>query len=317
MIVVVLLAGLWPFDFFPSNKARLSKNGEGIDFYGRGIAYLYRADEALGAGPASLDIFIEPGKEPSNYIAYIFTSYYNEKEVFSLSQWRTNLILRSRPASGQVPLKEVFISDVLLKNTPVFLRISAGEGAITVKVNGKETVFKGITFKGADAKTIVLGNSITGRNPFKGKIKSLALREASGEEAIYPFEKNNSGRGARLEVSEKFIPLKRVALSSPVHDFHLKRYYFVDLFINIFGFVPFGFMTSLVLFRFISQKAFRVYIAVFLFSFLLSLSIEVSQIWLPGRNSSMTDLISNSIGALLGLLLFEFLKRKDIRYLRL
>ncbi len=98
-------------------------------------------------------------------------------------------------------------------------------------------------------------------------------------------------------------------------DFYLREinHYFYhpsnlgDFLTNIIFFIPFGFSLSYLL---IDKKIIwrRIAIVIVLASFSLSLTVETLQIFLPSRSSSLTDIISNSFGGLLGCLGFYTLK---------
>lgn len=73
-----------------------------------------------------------------------------------------------------------------------------------------------------------------------------------------------------------------------------------DVYLNIAGFVPFGFMLATSIRE--GRKPGRVVLFVCAASFLLSFSIEFIQNWLPSRVSSNLDLATNVAGGLIGAL---------------
>jgi VanZ family protein len=78
----------------------------------------------------------------------------------------------------------------------------------------------------------------------------------------------------------------------------------IDLAVNIFGFTPVGFV-FLAFFtevKPIRHAAFKVV----LIGFLLSLTIEVSQWFLPNRDSGMADLVTNTTGTAIGVLFYRY-----------
>ncbi|MEN3113414.1 VanZ family protein [Uliginosibacterium paludis] len=74
----------------------------------------------------------------------------------------------------------------------------------------------------------------------------------------------------------------------------------VDVYLNIAGFVPFGFMLAASIRE--GRKPGRVVLFVCAASFLLSFSIEFIQNWLPSRVSSNLDLATNFAGGFIGAL---------------
>jgi glycopeptide antibiotics resistance protein len=83
-----------------------------------------------------------------------------------------------------------------------------------------------------------------------------------------------------------------------------------DLVLNVFFFVPLG----LGLAAFVHKRNrfnLQILIAVFLVSFCLSLLVEVCQLFLISRNSSFTDILTNSLGGILGGIIFLLLARFD------
>ena len=73
-----------------------------------------------------------------------------------------------------------------------------------------------------------------------------------------------------------------------------------DVTLNLLGFVPFGFMVCLRLLmrgKPSPRSCFFLAIAV---GFAVSLAIELTQVWLPGRDSSLLDLTTNTMGSAIG-----------------
>ena len=82
-----------------------------------------------------------------------------------------------------------------------------------------------------------------------------------------------------------------LATSTPSHSLTL------DTVVNFIGFMPFGAALAIVL----RPRAPRRIILITLFiGFALSLTIELTQAWMPSRDSSLRDLLLNTAGAPLG-----------------
>lgn len=76
----------------------------------------------------------------------------------------------------------------------------------------------------------------------------------------------------------------------------------IDILGNIAMFVPFGILASLLL-KQERQSAWKRGLLVFSAGLLFSLSIEIIQFWLPTRTSDIDDVIFNTGGTLLGVIL--------------
>jgi glycopeptide antibiotics resistance protein len=76
-----------------------------------------------------------------------------------------------------------------------------------------------------------------------------------------------------------------------------------DLLINIVGFIPFGFVVSA--YCSLAGGIKRPATVAILLGFMVSFTIEFCQAFLPTRNSGTTDLITNTFGTSLGVLLFR------------
>ncbi len=94
--------------------------------------------------------------------------------------------------------------------------------------------------------------------------------------------------------------LKKQILSIPWSHFEPNRGFFSDTIINLLGFVPLGFVLSIVLGgsgRLSNRDVLMTTVAM---CFVFSLSIEIAQAWLPSRSSSLQDWVLNTSGGWLG-----------------
>jgi glycopeptide antibiotics resistance protein len=79
------------------------------------------------------------------------------------------------------------------------------------------------------------------------------------------------------------------------------RGYWFDMGVNVAGFIPFGFFFAL--WFSLTPGIARPRLTAILLGFAISLLIETLQYFLPTRDSSMTDLLNNTIGTALGVFL--------------
>ncbi len=101
-----------------------------------------------------------------------------------------------------------------------------------------------------------------------------------------------------LEIPANFnVPHKRM-LASAVEEFESTRSYLNDVLQNIAGFVPLG-MILCVYFCFTRSRAQSLLYATLVGGF-LSFTIEFLQFYIPRRNSGTTDIITNTLGAVIG-----------------
>jgi glycopeptide antibiotics resistance protein len=136
---------------------------------------------------------------------------------------------------------------------------------------------------------IVFGNNASLRSPWKGILSSISFNRS-----IDSFN--------LIQVPRQLIPLKAEMLTPPWKDIRMERGYAIDLIVNLLGFVPLGFSLCLLLHYVFSIHYYR-YIVI-LFSFLTSLFIECAQAYLITRTSQLSDLILNSWGGVLGVVLY-------------
>jgi glycopeptide antibiotics resistance protein len=94
-------------------------------------------------------------------------------------------------------------------------------------------------------------------------------------------------------------PAKR-ALTPPwrVHAFNLS--FWKDASVNVLGFIPFGFALCAWMRRDGGRKPLPVPFMVVLMGAGISLLIELLQVYLPTRDSSLTDLVNNILGTYVG-----------------
>jgi glycopeptide antibiotics resistance protein len=123
--------------------------------------------------------------------------------------------------------------------------------------------------------------------------------EASGSEIKDQLNRHT------LSMPNRFQMIQKVILEPPWKDFRWKFYYFEDIFMNLIGFIPFGFLTfTLLKSKPKSQRGASIFVIVL--GFLISILIETIQVYLPSRDSQAMDVLANTFGTYLGIILFRF-----------
>ncbi len=190
---------------------------------------------------------------------------------------------------------------------------------------------------GEEKLRLVLGNSVYGKSSWKGQIYSASFylkrnfvndfrtMEQSYTEtddflknnnkfnsfADFSFSKCNASSNnfctqvldssgtVSLVIPEYISLLNRSAVLSFKYNFRSKgagR----DIILNIMGFIPLGFFLCSLLLHLHEHDRAKVVFYTFFICFLISIFIEILQAWIPGRSSSMFDLVLNSFGAIIG-----------------
>ena len=188
---------------------------------------------------------------------------------------------------------------------------------------------------------LVVGNSLNGNNPWIGKILGLAFYDrvlqddaqlqhyhawrrtanfstfnSQRPRLLYVFDEgkgkkayNKIGDGLDLIVPQWMKVLRMQVLSWPRIENFARTNMVEDILINLAGFVPFGFLFVSTITRLEGIEEKTASKITLLFAFTFSLCIEIIQVWIPSRDSSMLDLIFNTLGGWIGILLFKYIRR--------
>jgi hypothetical protein len=334
----ILVAGLWPFHA-PRNEVSWLTDRNGLFFgkYGSIVsAGSFKADPAQANGSRSLEILLEPRRVDSS--GTILAFYWPENRIvpFSLHQSLGDLVLQ-RPSDDPSHPEEVrvYVDDVFSQQKLVLVTISSSEAGTTVYADGAVVKRTGnFRLSSQDLTgTLIVGNSPVRREDWSGQLAGLAVydRELTKDEVAEHYENWTKGKRANLAGSEaalalylfnegngsvvhdqvtpatdllipkRFFVFDQLFLERPWDEFRNDQDYWKNNGINAFGFIPLGFF----FYAYFSsvrrtKRALAITIA---FGFAISLTIEVLQAWLPTRDSGMTDLITNTLGTVLGAIL--------------
>jgi hypothetical protein len=249
-----------------------------------------------------------------------------------IGQWEDSLVLKLK-AFGRIDPVHFETEGVLKKGEKSSIAIVFNGEKLLLYDNGKiknEKKTGSLSFANWDGSyPLVIGSEATGKFPWKGiihsikifdrallpgEIERLALRGNAQIDSVMPLidysfdaggaEIKDGGKGepANLVIPKRFKPYKRAFLEKPCSLKEIPRNV-GDILINLFGFIPLGFLLSAFLAgRHCSSK--RALFLSVVFGFLISLMIETLQAFLPTRYSNMSDLVANTVGAGIGSIVY-------------
>ena len=351
ILLIFLVAGLWPFNFNARNKVTWLKSQNGVYFYGHGIIVgtdiRNRGEKApFSEKSITLEIWLRPLLETTN-LPHILTLFDGKSpELFLVGQWKSHLVIRSRMEDSVArirdkPYREIGLQNGLLKNQDTFITITSGTGGTVVYLNGKTIQSYSNYNMLADVSErplrFILGNSPTGKGFWTGNIMGFAfynrvlttdqvfknyqtwtgktLPFVSPDEGclgMYLFDErkgatihNKAAFNDALVIPAIFNPVQRRILASFRQSFMWDISYVQDIIINVIGFIPFGFFFSALLLKTTRQRRLLTCFAVVILGIGISLAIELSQAYLPTRDSSLTDVVMNAIGTILGVFIYQ------------
>jgi VanZ family protein len=358
VVSTLFAAGLWPFNPFPRNQVAWLDTGKGLQLGDHGVVISkqsFQLSQLNRESFCTLAIRVQPAAFPNGSGTLLGFYTAENPTQFRLMQWRDMLLIKKdyRDTENHLKTIEVDLEHAFLTGEPVSFIITSGPDGSLAYRNGLRSA--GITRMGlscADfAGQLVLGDSAVIDNSWRGKVLDLVIydrelaakeiaseyaswnanqrvQELSGDQHVvahYAFTEGSGrnvhsqpGSAPDLYIPEIFkVPHKKM-LMWPWEESPDKRD-FRDISINILGFVPFGFVFAayLTLNRNVSHST----IVTILCGAAISLTIEILQEYIPGRDSGILDIITNTFGTFLGALLFRWapmqnLTRKLLDFLR-
>ena len=348
VLLGILVAGLWPFHA-PRNEVSWLKNHSGV-FLGRHGSMVSAAPITAESSrkentACALEIWLQPSRQRASGTILAFYRADDGRIPFALRQSLGDLALLrlSQGQEGQFHETRTYVEDVFAQERPVLVTISADEDGTTVYADGvfvsKSTRFK-LGSQDLSGRLIV-GNSPVTTDDWSGQLDGLAVydRELTAAEvaqhfvnwtsrnrkdllsgegmvALYLFAEG-AGSQVRNEVDpqtsllipESFFVLREQFLERPWDEFRQDWNYWKNVGINVVGFIPLGFFFA-PYFRYM-RKIKRATLWAIALGFLVSLTIELLQAFLPTRDSGMTDLITNTLGTALGVMWSGWFFKRD------
>lgn len=342
--LLMLVAGFWQKGGSAVHRPLWLDGGHGLRFSGQSFAYaeqfpiLNEQESAQESAGVVINLSIKPDFLPTpkfGTILELFDRFDQQRIV--IAQWDKSLVvLNNEDFSNRAKQPKIYarlpqddqVHDISIqsdqKGTRVYIdgRLVGQNGKLLLRVPQQPT-----------KSYIVLGNGVRARTPWTGNLYALSISQldlvGDGQQStsrplmIYKFDEGEgvlirdySSNMVNLSIPEKPVILLVSVLDVPSYVQLQEPWMKRDLVMNFLGFIPFGFLLARLLLGASDNSPATALLLSFLISFLFSLSIELTQVLLPQRTSSMVDLVLNSIGGLCGAVLALLLRLLSIRFRR-
>jgi hypothetical protein len=327
----LLFVGLWPFRFMEPNRMSWNDQGNGLRSGGNGAAFA--ADELSLVDAThdafSLELVVESFSHSENDIGRILSIVGADgTEQLFIGEWQDHLVMRflggSRELDAPYALRDGKITCV---------SVTYGHGAVSLFVDGAPIVVRSSLPLRSLAGSLVLGKHRSGGSGWVGQWLALrisrsalsrqdvaerwlswqktgALTSGSTTDqaiALYSFSEqtgriahNLLGPAYTLSIPENVVRKSIQVLHLPFDEFNFSRAYLQDVALNSVGFIPMGYCCALFLLLFRRMSFRRLLVWTTVTCGLISLTIEVTQAFMPSRTSQLSDLILNTAGGLVG-----------------
>jgi hypothetical protein len=343
----ILIAGLWPFNFRPQNGVKVLPGvGLRIDRNGQ-ILSTEPWHIKNQTSQFSVEFWFRPAGTGYAYDSAVLSLSSPGVANFAIGQSGRDLYAAvSIPnANRDAVLRKLWLDGACARDRPLLVTVVSSAEGVVVYLDGHATRSFPVSVAARTLSgTIILGHTPSGDQPWSGDLFGVALydRKLSAGEVIHHIEQWRGGKTQELKEQEGAVGLYdlRTASTSLVRNlgpygpdlvipktFHARSKHTLgwpatwnnstvaDALENIAGFMPMGFLFVLAVGGITRRSLARVSIAAISAAALLSLSIELLQVYLPSRDSSLADLLTNILGAALGSALAIALisRRKHLR----
>lgn len=297
------------------------------------------ATNAADRTPCSLEIWLKPDLpwDSSALLAFYDPGTHRQ---FSLHQSLTDLELRSKRSDEQhrVRTAEFYVDNVFRQGQQRFITLTSDGNQTGVYIDGVlATVASQFPLSAEDfSGELIIANSPVQNDSWQGQLFGLATyrQELSPSQvlehyqtwtkagrpaitsdeyntALYLFDEHE-GRivhnlvksGVDLYIPKRYTVFDEKFLERPWDEYSPNWSYLEDVLINIAGFIPLGFVSMAYLSS--VRKIRRATLLTILLGCAVTLTIEILQAHLPTRDSGMTDLITNTLGTCLGVVVYRW-----------
>jgi VanZ family protein len=335
LVSATLTAGLWPF-CVPRNQVTWIPGENGLRFGEHGTALSWSTLPVLHRNTGcSLELWVKPAMVWTTGTVLTLYNPQSRRE-FSIEQDLTGLVLRVQIGRGHgvEAQKQLWVRDVFRKQHP-FITVASDGVKTTIYLDGQlATVAQGFGLSSEDlAGQVILANSAFNDNSWQGEVNGLAIyrkelnsteaqreygswvdnggpapEQAEGAVALYTFREhsgnvvsNTISSQTNLHIPRQFLVVDKLRFESPWSELHGKGSYLNNAIINIAGLVPLGFILGVYFTQ--VRPVRRATLVTVIIGATVSLAIEYFQSFLPTRYSGVTDLITNTAGAWIGVTL--------------
>jgi hypothetical protein len=333
----ILGFGLWPFTTRPHNDVSWIKNQNGLLFgdYGTILSSAPFRMDGPPDGPCSIELWMQPGLIHDSNTMLAFDSP-KESGGFRIKQSIGDVLVEQESTNRNTPKQRVYVPHALRQDVPLFITLTSGRGGISIYLNGvlvrsssyfhfTRRDFSGQMVVGTspvvnDSWSGVLhGIAFYGRELTAGEVRQnyadwTAFGQPSGLEekqatAVFKFNertgtvvRNQVPGGIDLYIPDHYLVLHPPFLETFWGSMDWGWGFWKDILINVGGFVPLGFFFCVYFSQ--SMPVARATLLTIIFGFAVSFLIEVMQYFLPTRDSGSLDLITNTLGTILGALVY-------------
>jgi VanZ family protein len=334
VLCCILTAGLWPFGDVPNEVSWLSKQ-TGVRFANHGTILSRGEIAEPDAQGCTVELWMRPSSSDDSSTVLAFYGP-NGATGVSLHQSLTDLRLNSHENGGKLVRR--YINDVFYAQKAVFVTVVFGPRSAAVHLNGGPAQQVAGLNPAAPVCSgrFVVGDSPIADNTWQGELYGLAIYRralateevalshrswiaskrpaelaAGGPKALYLFDEGKGdlvrdhAAGVELYIPARYVIAHPTFLGAPWRSYDGDWNDVQDVVINIAGFAPFGFTFCALVS--LSSTRWSSTVAVFA-GLLVSLTIEVTQAYMPTRNSDLSDVITNTIGTCLGVFVYQKLR---------
>jgi hypothetical protein len=290
--------------------------------------------------PASYD------KKGFNFILALYNRKDNNQllmgQYLLMGEYRSKILLMNgNDYDYKKRTRRIVLNAASPSSTTRFITITSGKKGTEVYLNGQLVrTKKDLTLKipNNSKARLLIGNSANSRHSWQGDVYGVAFYgyTLNAQEVKLHFNKwfqeqnfsfakkdkpfvlfffdEKEGEKAfdhaagknHLEIPWKMKKLEREFLSMTLSIWNFSRSSIKDIFLNLVGFIPFGFVLSATLIKIGGTFEKNDVLITVVLCFTVSLMIEIVQAWIPLRYSRMLDLILNTLGALIGAIMYRF-----------
>lgn len=209
IVLGILVAGLWPFNFHPKNQVEWLQDGNGIRFYGHGMVIsrdpFVPHQKVLKSNSITIEFLIRPEKESANGVSSILTLYDRNTERVVFGQWKTHLIIRipATKTQSQKRYREIGVANILQKDVTHLITVASGTENTNIYVDRRLVKsaphYSLIAADETLSGYLILGNSPEGSQSWNGTISGLAIydRDLSSREIVENYSAGSTP-GQRL-----------------------------------------------------------------------------------------------------------------------